>query len=237
MTPRVTVSHPELVVPCRLFRERGESRRVRYGPGPRPRRSPSRSADAPRASAREHAASRARPLPQSPSPWHPGEATSAVAALRVLWWVAAVLLVAWIRRLRDARARRWQAPVVHQERMPCRRGCRAPRPPRVPAGTGAGDQATAAARVSGSWIHGTGVSIKSASRGGRSNMDCGLAHSHVQPPGRATPAWLRRSRCHSCSSGSGRATIFQGKGPHRPVSRSGGTAHGPGSRHPRVAHP
>lgn len=127
--------------------------------------------------------------------------------------VAAVLLVAWIRRLRDARARRWQAPVVHQERMPCRRGCRAPRPPRVPAGAGTGDHATAAARVSGSWIHRTAVSIKSASRGGRSSMDCGLAHSHVQPPGRATPAWLRRSRCHSRSSGSGRAAIFQGRRP------------------------
>ena len=85
VTPRVTVSHPELVVPCRPFRERGESGRVRYGPSPRPPRSPSRSADAPRASAREPAASRARPLPQSPSPWHPGEATSAVAALQVLW--------------------------------------------------------------------------------------------------------------------------------------------------------
>jgi len=31
-----------------------------------------------------------------------------------------------------------------------------------------------------------------------SNIDFGLVHSHVQPPGRAAPACIRRGRCCSC---------------------------------------
>lgn len=79
--------------------------------------------------------------------------------------------------------------------------------------TGPGDHATVAARVGMAGIHRTGVSIEGARRTSRSTMDRGLAHSHVQSPGRATPAWLRRSRWLSRSAVSGRAATFQGTRP------------------------